>query len=85
MPARAFWKEHAQRALTELAPLEIVLRQLIQSLQDYETGLNQHLDQINLHQHSVRELKKTGARDTVQLLTLAKAHKAVNADHDQQR
>ena len=80
-----FWKMHAQKALGELTQLETALRQLVGSIQDHEARLDQHRDKINAHQHSVSEFEKTGAGDTIQLLTLAKAHKAESADHDQQR
>jgi hypothetical protein len=81
----ALWKDHTQKTLVELTQFEAALRQLLRSIQDHEAGLNQHVGKINIHQHSVSEFERTGEGDTVQLLTLAKAHKAESAGHDQQR
>jgi hypothetical protein len=81
----SLWKEDAQKALGDMTQLENALRELVQSICAHEESVNQHLVKITTHEHSVSEFEQKRAGDSLQLLTLAKAHKQEEADHVQQR
>jgi hypothetical protein len=78
------WKEESQTALADLAHLEAALRQLIKSIQDRERRVNQHAQKIKTHEQSLSEFERSGQGDSLQLLTLAKAHQEEAGHHLQQ-
>jgi hypothetical protein len=79
------WKDEAWKALADLVRLEAPLNRLAASIQAREEAVNQHIQKVRAHEHSVAEFERTGKGDALQLLALAKAHKAEAADHARQR
>jgi hypothetical protein len=81
----ALWKDEYRKALADLDKVEAALRWLVETMENHEKGIGRHVDKISTHEHAVSEFEKGGKGDTVDMLTLAKAHKDESADHTQQR
>jgi hypothetical protein len=79
------WEEECRKALAQLSPLEIALRQYAEALDDHRETTQAHEGRLKEHEHALAEFERGKKVDELTLLRLAKTHREEAERHGRQR
>lgn len=78
------WRRECRRAMGE-GNSEDAFRELARAIDEHEEIIDRHIEKITVHENAVAGFERTQQGDTIEMLTLAKAHKKEAAEHGELR
>lgn len=79
------WREEGVQALEQVGEIQAALRRLMASIESHQETLDRHVARIRGHEHSLSAFEASGHGDSIDMLSMAKAHRETAAEHESEQ